>query len=42
MSATHHTKAIPGFGASSESGFAGAGRVHIARPFILFSFLSRR
>jgi hypothetical protein len=27
-----------GFGRSSESGFAGAGRVYIARPFILSSF----
>jgi GxxExxY protein len=42
MSATHHTKAVPGFGALGESGFTGAGRVHIARPFILSSFLSRR
>jgi hypothetical protein len=27
-----------GFGRSSESGFAGAGRVYIARPFILSAF----
>jgi hypothetical protein len=30
------------FGVSSGRGFAGAGRVHPARPFILSSFLSRR
>jgi hypothetical protein len=36
------TYAMLGFGASSESGFAATGRVHIARPFILSSFLSRR
>jgi hypothetical protein len=37
-SATHRTSAMPGFGASSESGFTRTGRVHIARPFILPSF----
>jgi GxxExxY protein len=42
MPAMHHAKAVPGFGVSSDSGFAGAGKVHIARPFILSSFLSRR
>jgi hypothetical protein len=31
-----------GFGASSEGGFAGAGRVHTARSFVLSSILSRR
>jgi hypothetical protein len=30
--------AMLGFGGSGESGFVGAGRVHIARPFILSSF----
>jgi hypothetical protein len=34
--------AMVGFGAASGSGFAGAGRVHPARPFILSSFQSRR
>jgi hypothetical protein len=42
MSATLWTSAMPGFGVSSGSGFAGAGRVYIARLFILSSFLSRR
>jgi hypothetical protein len=32
--------AMLGFGASSGSGFAGAGRVHIARPFILSLFVT--
>jgi hypothetical protein len=32
------TNAMLGFGASSKSGFAGAGRVHPARLFILSSF----
>jgi hypothetical protein len=32
------TYAMPGFGVSSERGFAAAGRVHNARPFILSSF----
>jgi hypothetical protein len=31
------TYAMPGFGVPSEHGFAGAGRVHIACPFILSS-----
>jgi hypothetical protein len=31
-------EAMPGFGVSSGRGFAGAGRVHPARPFILSSF----
>jgi GxxExxY protein len=35
-------EAMPDFGVSSGRGFAGAGRVHPARPFILSSFLSRR
>ena len=42
MSATHRTNAMPGFGASSESSLTGTGRVHIARPFILPAFSSRR
>jgi hypothetical protein len=40
-SATHRASAMPGFGASGESGFTGMGRVHIARPFILISLSSR-
>jgi hypothetical protein len=34
--------AMLGFGVSSGRGFAGAGRVHPARSFILSAFLSRR
>jgi hypothetical protein len=39
---TDATYAMLGFGASSGSGFAGAGKVHTAWPFILSSFLSLR
>ena len=39
MSATLRANALSDFGVFSESGLAGTGMVHIARPFVLSFFI---